>query len=53
MSVRDDIDFDQSPKDMLRNIIVSFLRYIDSNRASWIVMYTQATSSQAFAHDGA
>ena len=35
---------------MLRNTIVSFLRYIDSNRASWIVMYTQATSSQAFAH---
>ena len=29
---------------------VSFLRYIDANRASWIVMYTQATSSQAFAH---
>ena len=24
--------------------------YIDANRASWIVMYTQATSSQAFAH---
>ena len=34
---------------MLRNTIVSFLRYIDANRASWIVMYTQATSSQAFA----
>ena len=46
--VRADIDFNQSPKDMLRNTIVSFLRYIDSNRASWIVMYTQATSSQAF-----
>lgn len=28
---------------------MSFLRYIDTNRASWIVMYTQATSSQAFA----
>jgi len=26
------------------------LRYIDANRASWIVMYTQAISSQAFAH---
>jgi hypothetical protein len=26
------------------------MRYIDENRASWIVMYTQATSSQAFAH---
>jgi AcrR family transcriptional regulator len=47
--VRADIDFEQSPKDMLRNIIVSFLRFIDANRASWIVMYTQATSSQAFA----
>ncbi|BBY33896.1 TetR family transcriptional regulator [Mycolicibacter minnesotensis] len=49
-SVRTDIDFQQSPKDMLRNTIRSFLRYIDANRASWIVMYTQATSSQAFAH---
>ncbi|MCV7195587.1 TetR/AcrR family transcriptional regulator [Mycobacterium angelicum] len=47
--VRADIDFTQSPKDLLRNTIVSFLRYIDENRASWIVMYTQATSSQAFA----
>src|SRR5271154_210159 len=47
--VRNDIDFEQSPKDMLRNVIVSFLRFIDANRASWIVMYTQATSSQAFA----
>jgi hypothetical protein len=26
------------------------MRYIDANRASWIVMYTQATNSQAFAH---
>jgi AcrR family transcriptional regulator len=48
--VRADIDFDQSAKDLLRNTIVSFLRYIDANRASWIVMYTQATSSQAFSH---
>ncbi len=47
--VRADIDFEQSPKDLLRNAIVSFLRYIDANRASWIVMYTQATSSPAFA----
>jgi AcrR family transcriptional regulator len=47
--VRAGIDFTQSPKDLLRNTIVSFLRYIDDNRASWIVMYTQATSSQAFA----
>jgi AcrR family transcriptional regulator len=48
--VRADIDFTQSPKDLLRNTIGAFLRYIDANRASWIVMYTQATSSQAFAH---
>ena len=48
--VRADIDFEQSPKDMLRNTIVAFLRFIDANRASWIVMYTQATNSQAFAH---
>src|ERR1700758_3523524 len=49
-AVRADIDFGQSPKDLLRNTIVSFLRYIDANRASWIVMYPQAISSQAFAH---
>jgi AcrR family transcriptional regulator len=48
--VRADINPEQSPKDLLRNAILSFLRYIDTNRASWIVMYTQATSSQAFAH---
>lgn len=48
-AVRDSIDVTQSPRDLLRNTIVSFLRYIDENRASWIVMYTQATSSQAFA----
>ncbi|MFL0180997.1 MULTISPECIES: TetR/AcrR family transcriptional regulator [unclassified Mycobacterium] len=49
-TVRTGIDFQQPPKDMLRNTIRAFLRYIDANRASWIVMYTQATSSQAFAH---
>jgi AcrR family transcriptional regulator len=49
-AVRADIDPEQSPKDLLRNTIASFLHYIDANRASWIVMYTQATSSQAFAH---
>jgi AcrR family transcriptional regulator len=48
--VRDEINLDQSPKDLLGNTIVAFMRYIDSNRASWIVMYAQATSSQAFAH---
>ena len=45
-AVRADIDFTKSPRDLLRNTIVAFLRYIDANRASWIVMYTQATSSQ-------
>ena len=48
--VREEINLEQSPKDLLRNTIVAFMRYIDANRASWIVMYTQATSSQAFAH---
>lgn len=48
-AVRDSIDITQGPRELLRNTIVSFLRYIDENRASWIVMYTQATSSQAFA----
>jgi AcrR family transcriptional regulator len=48
--VRSKIDFSQSPKDLLRNAVVAFLSYIDANRASWIVLYTQATSSQAFAH---
>jgi AcrR family transcriptional regulator len=47
--VRGGINFEQSPKDMLRNTIVEFLRFIDANRASWIVLYTQATNSQAFA----
>ena len=42
--------FRQSPKDLLRNTILSFLHYIDANRASLMVLYTQATSSQAFAH---
>jgi AcrR family transcriptional regulator len=49
-SVRADIDFTQSPKDLLRTAVVAFLSYIDANRASWMVLYTQATSSQAFAH---
>ena len=30
--------------------LARLLDYIDANRASWIVLYTQATSSQAFAH---
>jgi AcrR family transcriptional regulator len=49
-AVRTAIDFQQPPKELLRNTIRSFLHYIDANRASWIVMYAQATSSQAFAH---
>jgi AcrR family transcriptional regulator len=49
-TVRADIDFTHSPKDLLRNAVLSFLHYIDTNRASWMVLYTQATSSQAFAH---
>jgi AcrR family transcriptional regulator len=48
--VRADIDLQQDPRKLLRNTILAFLHYIDANRASWIVMYTQATSSQAFAH---
>jgi AcrR family transcriptional regulator len=48
-AVRADIDLKQSPRDLLRNAVLSFLNYIDANRASWIVLYTQATSSQTFA----
>ena len=43
-------DLKQSPRELLRHTIDSVLHYIDANRASWIVLYTQATSSQAFAH---
>ncbi len=49
-TVRAEIDLQQSPHELLRSTIGSVLRYIDENRASWIVLYTQATSSQAFAH---
>ncbi|MBU3752255.1 MAG: TetR/AcrR family transcriptional regulator [Mycobacterium sp.] len=49
-AVRSDIDLKQSPRELLRSTISSVLHYIDANRASWIVLYTQATSSQAFAH---
>ena len=48
--VRKKIDFTQNPKDLLRNAVLAFLTYIDANRASWMVLYNQATSSQAFAH---
>lgn len=47
--LRADIDFNQSPKELLRNTVMSVLRYVDAHRASWIVIYAQATSSQAFA----
>ena len=30
--VRADIDFSQSPKDLLRNAVLAFLNYIDANR---------------------
>jgi len=49
-SVRGDIDFTAAPRELLRTAVLSFMSYIDVNRASWIVLYTQATSSQAFAH---
>ena len=49
-TVRAGLDFQQSPRDLLRTTIGAFLTYIDSHRASWIVMYTQATSSQTFAY---
>ena len=49
-AVRADMDFTLPPREMLRSTIGAFLSYIDANRASWIVLYTQATSSQAFAH---
>lgn len=49
-AVRADIDLQASPRELLRRTIISVLHYIDANRASWIVLYTQATSSQAFAH---
>ena len=49
-TIRADIDLKQSPHELLRRTILSVLHYIDTNRASWIVLYTQATSSQAFVH---
>ena len=49
-AVRADIDLKQSPHELLRRTILSVLHYIDANRSSWIVLYSQATSSQVFAH---
>ena len=49
-AVRADIDLKQSPHELLRRTILSVLHYLDANRASWIVLYSQATSSQVFAH---
>ncbi|KKE99567.1 TetR/AcrR family transcriptional regulator [Mycolicibacterium obuense] len=48
--VRDKIDFTDPPKELLRSAVLAFLKYIDENRSSWMVLYTQATSSQRFAH---
>lgn len=48
--VRTKIDFDDAPKELLRCAVLAFLKYIDAHRASWMVLYTQATSSQRFAH---
>ena len=49
-AVRADVDFTVPAREMLANTLGSVLTYIDANRASWIVLYTQATSSQTFAH---
>ncbi|MCX6486737.1 MAG: TetR/AcrR family transcriptional regulator [Mycobacterium sp.] len=49
-AIRADIDLKQTPHELLRRTIGSVLHYIDANRASWIVLYSQATSSQVFAH---
>ena len=49
-AIRADIDLKQSPHELLRRTILSVLHYIDANRASWIVLYSQATSSQVFAN---
>ncbi|MGE2731500.1 TetR/AcrR family transcriptional regulator [Mycolicibacterium vaccae] len=48
--VRNKIDFDDPPKELLRSAVLAFLKYIDEHRASWMVLYTQATSSQRFSH---
>ncbi|MCV7192270.1 TetR/AcrR family transcriptional regulator [Mycolicibacterium brumae] len=44
------LDFGLPARDMLATALPLFFNYIDANRASWIVLYTQATSSQTFAH---
>lgn len=49
-AVRADIDLKQSPRKLLRSTIRAFMHYIDANRASWIVLYQQATSSQMYSH---
>ena len=49
-AVRADIDLEQGPKDLLTTTIQAFMHYIDANRASWIVLYQQATSSQMYSH---
>jgi AcrR family transcriptional regulator len=50
-----DVDVEQNAQDLLRTTISAFLSYVDTNRASWRVLYTQAISSQRFAqtiHEG-
>ncbi|MUM19062.1 TetR/AcrR family transcriptional regulator [Mycobacterium sp. CBMA271] len=48
-AVRGDIDLTRTPRDVLSATVVSFLNYVDMHRASWIVIYGQATSTQLFA----
>lgn len=48
-AVRSDIDLAAQPRQVLRDTVVSFLRYVDTNRSSWIVIYGQATGTQLFA----
>lgn len=48
-AVRAEIDMRKPPQDVLRDTVVSFLNYVDTNRASWIVIYQQATNTQMFA----
>jgi AcrR family transcriptional regulator len=37
--VRSKMDFSQTPKELLRNAVLAFLTYIDTNRASWMVLH--------------
>jgi AcrR family transcriptional regulator len=46
--MRADVNPRQKPRDLLRNTILAFLHYIETNRESWIVLCTHAISSQPF-----